>query len=642
MWRQSIVAILLLAGFGIPAGGQVLNFPSSGGRFGTSAALGPLETAQMDFNFFTLDSRSEYLSPLETPSGSVSKFDLKAPGKARREFEKGYQLLQRKDQQGAVEHLKLAIAAYPDFVAAHNTLGTAYLNLGKNEEARNEFAAAVRIDDHLPSSYLNLGCAQLALKDYAAAEEAFSKASSIAPLDLQLKLALAYGEYVNRDYAAVLSTAHEVHSRKHQGAALVHFFAAASWEAQNNLTSAQNELKVLLKEDPKSASADQFRQILSGLKDEEHRRAHEQLNPITKVTYSIGVPTGPSAEIAGRMAQLAFQDMEEKEQIEEAEEEPEAVCHECAAAAAPEVDEARSEIAHRFGGAVYRASVDEVNILFAATDHGKSVTNLTTSDIGIRDNGKSPNAILNFRNESQLPLRLGLVIDISNSVVDRFKFEQAAAIKFLDKVVTDANDLAFVEAVNNSVLMVQDFTSDREQTARAINQLAAGGGTALWDAVNYATEKLASRAETQPVARVLVVISDGEDNSSSSTLKEVIATAQRSEVVIYTVSTRDLTNEEESAMLGDRALKTISDLTGGASYVPGAVSHLSRSLSQLQEVIRSRYLISYRPAAFQRDGHYRPIDITAEKDGHKLRVYARRGYYASGAQSAERAAGVSR
>jgi len=624
------------------ATGQILNIPTAAGnRFGSSVALGPLQTAEMDFNFFTINNQNPALSPLQTPSGSISKFDLKAPGKARREFEKGYLLLQRKDQRGAVDHLKLAIAAYPNFVAAHNTLGTAYLNLGSNAEARDEFASAVKIDDHLPNSYLNLGCAELALKEYPAAEEAFRKASAIAPLDPQLQLALAYGEFENKDYPAVISTEREVHARKHQSATLVHFFAAAAWEAQNNLTSAQDELRSLLKEDPKSASAGQFKEILNSLKEEERRRAQGQFDPVVKVTYSIGVPNGPSPEIAGRMAQLAFQDMEEKEQIEEAEVEPEAVCHECAAAAIPEVDDARSEIARRFGGAVIRSSVDEVSILFAATDHGKSVVNLTTADIGVRDDGKSPNAILNFRNESQLPLRLGLVIDISNSVVDRFKFEQAAAIKFLDKVVTDTNDLAFVEAVNNSVLMVQDFTSDREQTAHAINQLAAGGGTALWDAVNYATQKLASRAETQPVARMLVVISDGEDNSSSATLKEVIATALRSEVAIYTVSTRDLTNEEESAVLGDRALKTISDLTGGASYVPGAVSHLSRSLSQLQEVIRSRYLVSYKPAEFERNGRYRPIDITAEKDGHKLRIYARRGYYASSAQP-NRASGVSR
>ena len=92
--------------------------------------------------------------------------------------------------------------------------------------------------------------------------------------------------------------------------------------------------------------------------------------------------------------------------------------------------------------------------------------------------------------------------------------------------------------------------------------------------------------------------------------------------------------EEESAELGDRALKTISELTGGTSYVPGAVAHLNRSLSQLQEVIRSRYLISYKPALFKRDGQYRAIDITVEKGGHKLKVYARKGYFASASSPA--------
>jgi VWFA-related protein len=217
-------------------------------------------------------------------------------------------------------------------------------------------------------------------------------------------------------------------------------------------------------------------------------------------------------------------------------------------------------------------------------------------------------------------------------VTERFKFEQAAAIKFLQKVVTGSEDLAFVVGVNNSVLLVQDFTSDHERMNHAIEELAPSGGTALWDALNFASEKLASRPETQPVARVLVIISDGEDNSSKVTLKEAISGALRREVAVYTVSTRDTSKVDDTALLGDRALRTISELTGGASYRPGVVSGLNSSLAELQEVIRSRYLISYRPASFQRDGHYRAIDITAEKSGHRLRVYARRGYYASAAQ----------
>jgi VWFA-related protein len=420
---------------------------------------------------------------------------------------------------------------------------------------------------------------------------------------------------------------------------IVHFFAAGALSAQDNLTGAQDQLRLLLKEDPKSAQSEQFRKIIDDLQVEEHKRAVAKLHPVEKITYSIGVPTGPSPEIAGRMAQLAFLDMEEKEQIEDAEANPEPVCRDCGNALLnPNSDS--STLARSFAGPVFRSSVDEVSIVFTATDNGRSVTNLTTSDIGLRDDMKAPSAILNFRSESELPLRLGLVIDSSNSVKERLKFEQAAAVKFLQKVVTNKNDLAFVVGVNNSVLMVQDFTSDQTLTSHAINELAASGGTALWDAVGFAADKLKGRPETQPVARVLVVISDGEDNSSSATLREAIASALRDEVAVYTVSTRELTNDEETAMLGDRALKTFSELTGGATYQPGSVSHLDKTFSELQEVIRSRYLVSYKPAGFQRDGRYRTIDITAAKDGHKLRVYARRGYYALAAQTANRQAGV--
>jgi Ca-activated chloride channel homolog len=261
------------------------------------------------------------------------------------------------------------------------------------------------------------------------------------------------------------------------------------------------------------------------------------------------------------------------------------------------------------------------------------VTNLTAADVQIHDDSRPPADILSFRNVSQLPLRLGLVIDTSNSVTDRFAFEQAAAVRFLQAVVTDKNDLAFVVGVNNSVFLEQDFTADQALTAHAINELAPGGGTALWDAVAFAADKLTKRSEVRPVARILVVISDGEDNSSSTTIKQAIEAAQRGEVAIYTVSTREGGREETSALLGDHALKALSDLTGGSAFMPGSVHHLNGSLTDLQQIIRGRYLISYKPASFQLDGRYRTINIKAEKEGHKLKVYARKGYYASPAEN---------
>jgi len=175
--------------------------------------------------------------------------------------------------------------------------------------------------------------------------------------------------------------------------------------------------------------------------------------------------------------------------------------------------------------------------------------------------------------------------------------------------------------------MVQDFTADQGQISHSIGQLVPSGGTALWDAVAYASHKLASREESQPVAKILVVISDGNDNSSKTSLKQAIEAAEHGEVIVYTVSTAESAGDSSGPSMGDRALRLLAEQSGGSAFTPGSVNSLKRSLAELQQVIRSRYLISYKPARFQPDGHYRSIDIDAEKAGHKLRVYARKGYY---------------
>lgn len=617
---------------------QVLSLPGSGGgKFTSAIDMGPLQTAQMNSNLFTINGQNPDNTPLAAQSGSVSMLDLKASGKARREYDKGYQLLMKKDAQSAIEHLKIAVQIYPKYVAAHNALGTAYLNLNQNQEARDEFTRAVSLDDHLPNSLLNLGCAHLALKDYKAAEETFRKASSLAPLDVQLQLALAYGEYVSHDYPAVVATAREVHGRKHKTATAVHFFAAGALDAQGDIPGAQHELETLLQEDPKSPSAAQYRQFLEDLKTEEARLAEAKLHPPEPVKFTFEQPAEPTREQAIGQAQQVLQNLKEKNEIAEAEAAPDPVCTDCGAREpVPPTD--GSAIAKAKSatpvGSVIRVGVDEVAFFFAATDHGKSVTNLDASEVKVRDNNKPPAKLRSFLNEAQLPLRLGLVIDTSNSVKGRFAFELQAAEKFLQKVVTGTRDEAFVVGVNNSVLLVQDFTSDLALAGHAVNQLAPGGGTALWDAVKFAAEKLGNRAEPRPVARVLVVISDGDDNSSSATLKEAIGSALMGQVAIYSVSTRDLRDDVQNGLVGEHALRTLSELTGGAAFVPGSVRRLAGSLTDVQQVIRGRYMLSYQPAEFARDGRYRTIEINAEKDGHPLKIFARKGYYASAAGAA--------
>ncbi len=622
------------------AAAQVLSIPNRGDAMSASMSIDALQASQMDLSIFTINTRDENGSLVESPSASISKLDLKAPGKAQREYYKGFQLLMKKDLPGAVGHLGTAIQIYPSYVAAHNALGTAYLGLNQNEQARGEFDKAVTLDDHLPNSYLNLGCAELALQQYPAAEESLRKASTIAPLDMQLQLALAYGEFENHHYPAVVETAHHVHEHKHKGAAAVHYFAAGAWAAQDNLFEAQHEMETVLREDPKSGSADQFRQILADLKTEQAKRADAKLHPVETLTLALDTSASPPPEQKLRQAAQVLQDIKERTEIAEAQAAADAPCAECGTKAGSETLLATNSTSGTrrspadVPGVLFRATADEVAIFFTATDHGKSVTNLTESEVEISDDDRPPQAVLGFRNEAELPLRLGLIIDTSNSVKDRIAFEQAAATKFLQAVVTGKDDLAFVVGVNNSVLMVQDFSGDQAQISHSISQLAAGGGTALWDAVAYGAEKLADRAEGRPVARVLIVISDGEDTASSATLKEAIASAQRGEVAVYTVSTREGSENDPSAEIGDQAMRTLAELTGGTEFIPGTVRGLKGSLADLQQVIRGRYLVSYKPASFQRDGRYRAINIKAEKDGHKFKVYSRKGYYASTAQPA--------
>ena len=216
------------------------------------------------------------------------------------------------------------------------------------------------------------------------------------------------------------------------------------------------------------------------------------------------------------------------------------------------------------------------------------------------------------------------MIDTSGSVQDRFSFEKRAAGKFLQKVLNGSSDLGFVAGFNTETKVTQDFTSGAGELGRGIEQLTNGGGTALLDAVAFACLKLADYPEHERVAKVLVVLSDGEDNSSHRSLKQVIEDAETSGVTIYTMSTKEDTAAKSNA---DKILDALAERSGGESMFPGDIFALDKSLDRLRELIRSRYLIAYKPAAFEPNGKYRTIRITAERDGKHLQVHARKGYY---------------
>jgi VWFA-related protein len=271
------------------------------------------------------------------------------------------------------------------------------------------------------------------------------------------------------------------------------------------------------------------------------------------------------------------------------------------------------------------ARVNEVNVVFTVTDkHGKRVTDLKQNDFRVVDDNKPPEEIRSFHAETNLPLQVGLLIDASNSVRDRFKFEQESAVEFLNQTVRLRYDLAFVVGFDATPEVTQDFTDNTEALSRGIHELRPGGGTALYDALYFACrDKLLKASKATPVRRAIILLSDGEDNLSHVTREEAIEMAQRAEAIVYTIST----NVSGTKGAGDKVLERIADATGGRAFFPFQIRDVSNAFAEIQDELRSQYAVSYKPADFKYDGRYRTIEIVAN-DRKNFRVRARRGYYA--------------
>jgi len=275
--------------------------------------------------------------------------------------------------------------------------------------------------------------------------------------------------------------------------------------------------------------------------------------------------------------------------------------------------------------ATIRRTVNEVNVVFTVTDkHGHYVKDLKKNDFKIIDDNKPVDRISSFVNQTDLPLEVGLLIDASNSVRDRFSFEQESAIAFLNQTIRPRYDSAFVVGFDVTPEVTQDFTDNTEALSRGVRALRPGGGTAMFDALYFACrDKLLKQPHKGPVRRAIVLLSDGEDNQSHVTREEAIEMAQRAEVIVYTIST----NISGMKGRGDKVLERIADATGGRAFFPFQIRDVADAFAEIQDELRSQYALSYKPADFKADGHYRTIEIVA-LDHKNLRVRARRGYYA--------------
>lgn len=267
--------------------------------------------------------------------------------------------------------------------------------------------------------------------------------------------------------------------------------------------------------------------------------------------------------------------------------------------------------------------VFRVNILYTVSDKkGRFVTDLSKDDFEIVE-AKKQQSIMEFSAESNLPLRLAFLVDTSNSVRDRFRFEQEAAVEFINSLMRP-EDKAVLVSYDTTAELVSDLTGDTSQLAKAIRDLRPGGGTSLYDAVFFACrDKLMQDQPRHKFRRAMVVLGDGEDNQSRYTREQALEMAQKADVVIYTIST----NISRVPTDGDKVMKYLAAETGGLSFFPFKAEDMRQSFENVANELRHQYSVLYRPEPIKNDGLWHPIDIRV-KGRKDLVVRARKGYYA--------------
>ncbi|HWT88396.1 MAG TPA: VWA domain-containing protein [Candidatus Angelobacter sp.] len=288
-------------------------------------------------------------------------------------------------------------------------------------------------------------------------------------------------------------------------------------------------------------------------------------------------------------------------------------------------------------------TVNLVDVLYSVvTKREKLVTDLNKEDFKVFDDGVQQE-IISFSQPTDLPLRIGMVLDTSNSIRDRLKFEQDAAIDFLFNALRRGKDQAFLMTFDDGPQIIKEFSGDTGDLRDTILKQRAGGGTALYDAVYAASQELLNKSPlpsgpNPDVRRVLVVISDGDDNSSNRSRGAAVEMAQRAGVIIYSISTStqwvNVDDERDPAKRvnrkyekgeGDHVLDQLAGETGGRAFFPYRVDDLGQSFLDIGDELRHQYALAYSPGNRAPDGRFHSIRIqVGRKD---LIVRTRKGYY---------------
>lgn len=291
-----------------------------------------------------------------------------------------------------------------------------------------------------------------------------------------------------------------------------------------------------------------------------------------------------------------------------------------------------------------RVNVNLVDVFFSARDKNGFVTSLTKDDCQIAED-RTPQTIKRLTQEKNLPLTIGILLDTSGSQQNVLPLEQDAGSRFLKEVIT-AKDEAFLISFDVNVDLLSDFTNSPRELSRAINKASintasssagvpgiGGGpfptsnprGTLLYDAVYLAAH---DKLQSQTGRKVMVILTDGEDQGSQYKIRDAIEAAQKANVIVYPILIADRDAYAAAGMIytGSGDMSQLASQTGGRVINVGNNGRkLEDAFDQIQDELRMQYIASYTPVNKEADGKFRKIEMTC---GKGLRIQARKGYYA--------------
>jgi Ca-activated chloride channel family protein len=250
---------------------------------------------------------------------------------------------------------------------------------------------------------------------------------------------------------------------------------------------------------------------------------------------------------------------------------------------------------------------------------GKVVKDLGKSAFTVYENGEKQ-TVKDFR-QDDVPISLGLIIDTSASMTDKRDRVASAALAMVK--ASNPEDEVFIINFNESVKLANDFTNNTKDLEKALRNLDAKGETAMRDALLLGNEHLRHRAHRDK--KVLLVVTDGEDNSSAETQAHLVEDAQKNDVIIYAIGLLGA-EEPESAARAKKQLTELTQQTGGQSWFPNDVAEIANITPEIAHEIRNQYVLAYTPTNLATDGSFRRVRVDVDLPGAVVRTRA--GYYA--------------